>query len=59
LNGNNYNTTYHSLQTTVSRRYSQGFTGQFSYVFSKNLGGDIGANGTRDPRNREREHRDR
>ncbi len=48
LAGNNTNSTYHSLQTTLSQRYSHGFSGQFSYVFSKNLG-DIGV---RDPRNR-------
>ncbi|MEO8098227.1 MAG: carboxypeptidase-like regulatory domain-containing protein [Acidobacteriota bacterium] len=56
LNGNNTNSTYHSLQTTLTQRYSRGFSGQFSYVFSKNLGGDLGANGTRDPRNRSLTH---
>jgi hypothetical protein len=52
LAGNNTNSTYHSLQTSVNQRYGHGFAAQASYVFSKNLGGDIGANGTRDPRNR-------
>jgi len=49
LAGNNTNSTYHSVQTSVTQRYSRGFSGQFSYVFSKNLGGDLGV---RDPRNR-------
>jgi hypothetical protein len=41
--------TYHSLQTHVSKRFSQGLTGQFSYTFSKALGLD--GNNIRDPRN--------
>ena len=48
LAGNNTNSTYHSLQTTLSQRYARGFSGQFSYVWSKNLGDT----GLRDPRNR-------
>ncbi len=48
LAGNNTNSTYHSLQTSLTKRYSTGFSGQFSYVFAKNLGGDL----LRDPRNR-------
>ena len=48
LAGNNTNSTYHSVQTSLTQRYSHGFGGQFSYVFSKNLGGDV----LRDPRNR-------
>ncbi len=48
LYGNNNNSTYNSLQTTVNQRYSNGFSWQFSYVFSKNLGNT----GIRDPRNR-------
>jgi hypothetical protein len=48
LFGNNTNSTYHSAQVAVTQRYAHGVTGQFSYVFSKNLG-DVGV---RDPRNR-------
>ncbi|MEO5923667.1 MAG: carboxypeptidase-like regulatory domain-containing protein [Bryobacteraceae bacterium] len=48
LAGNNTNSTYHSVQATVTQRYSRGFSGQFSYVFSKSLGADA----VRDPRNR-------
>jgi Carboxypeptidase regulatory-like domain len=40
--------TYHSLQAHVTKRTSQGLTGQFSYTFSKALG-DGGT--VRDPRN--------
>ena len=42
--------TYHSLQTHVSKRFSQGLSGQVSYTFSKALGLADGAN-IRDPRN--------
>lgn len=49
LAGNNTNSTYHSVQTSLTQRYARGFSGQFSYVFSKNLG-DTG--NVRDPRNR-------
>jgi hypothetical protein len=60
LHGNNDNSTYHALQTEVKKRFSDGFTGQFSYTWSKNLGNSAAANGsgssstavTRDPRNR-------
>ncbi len=38
LRDNSSNSTYHALQTHVSKRFSQGVTGQFSYTFSKNLG---------------------
>jgi hypothetical protein len=49
LAGNNTNSTYHSLQTSLTQRYSRGFSGQFSYVFAKSLGADV----LRDPRNRQ------
>jgi hypothetical protein len=49
LAGNNTNSTYHSLQTSLTQRFAQGFSGQFSYVFAKNLGSDV----LRDPRNRQ------
>jgi hypothetical protein len=38
MRDNSSNSTYHALQTHVSKRFSQGVTGQFSYTFSKNLG---------------------
>jgi Carboxypeptidase regulatory-like domain len=41
--------TYHSLQAHVTKRTSQGITGQFSYTFSKALGD--GGTMIRDPRN--------
>jgi hypothetical protein len=49
LAGNNNNSTYHSMQTQVSKRMSQGLSGQFSYTWSKGLG----ATGVRDPRHRQ------
>ncbi|PYS37679.1 MAG: hypothetical protein DMG14_20440, partial [Acidobacteria bacterium] len=60
LHGNNDNSIYHALQTEVKKRLSSGFTGQFSYTWSKDLGNSAAANGsgssstatTRDPRNR-------
>ncbi|HEY2384568.1 MAG TPA: TonB-dependent receptor, partial [Terriglobia bacterium] len=47
LSNNISSSTYHSLQAHVTKRVSQGFTGQFSYTWSK----AIGDNGTRDQRN--------
>jgi hypothetical protein len=49
LAGNNINSTYHALQTQLTRRFSQGFSGQGSYTWSKS----IGDTGSRDPRNRQ------
>jgi len=47
---------YHSLQVTVNKRLSHGFTLMGSYTFSKNLGlasaQSEGSTGTRDPYNR-------
>ena len=48
LFGNNNNSTYNSLQLTINQRYRNGFSWQFSYVYSKNLGN----NGVRNPLNR-------
>jgi hypothetical protein len=48
LSDNGSNSTYHSLQAHVSKRFSHGATGQFSYTFAKVLG-DNGS--IRDPRN--------
>jgi hypothetical protein len=60
LNGNNDNSIYHALQTQVTQRLSHGVSGQFSYVWSRNIGNSAGGTGnasdttatTRDPRNR-------
>jgi hypothetical protein len=46
LRDNSGNSTYHSLQTHVTKR-AGGLTGQFSYTFSKALGNGV----TRDQRN--------
>lgn len=49
------NSTYHSLQATLNRRFSQGLTMQIAYTFSKEIdnlpsGGQLGtAGGTRNP----------
>jgi hypothetical protein len=49
------NSTYHSIQTTLNRRFSRGFTLQFAYTYSKEIdnlpsGGQLGsAGGTRNP----------
>jgi hypothetical protein len=59
LHGNSDNSVYHSLQTVVSQRLSRGFSGQFSYVWSRNIGNTAAGNSfasdttsaTRDPRN--------
>jgi hypothetical protein len=55
LHGNNNNSIYHSLQTSVTKRMSQGFSGQLSYTWSKNLGDTLGGDTVatvRNPRNR-------
>jgi hypothetical protein len=49
LAGNNTNSTYHSLQTQLTKRYSKGFSSQASYTWSRT----IGDTGLRDPRNRQ------
>jgi len=59
LHGNRDNSIYHSLQTQLTHRQSNGFSGQFSYVWSRNIGNSAGGNSfasdttatTRDPRN--------
>lgn len=43
LLGNYANSTYHSLQVEVTRRFANGFSYQGSYVFSKNLGEEDGS----------------
>ncbi len=60
LHGNDDNSIYHSLQTTLSKRMSKGFSGEFSYTWSRNLGNSAAGNANasdttatkRDPRNR-------
>ena len=60
LHGNNDSSIYHSLQTEVTKRLSEGFTGRFGYTWAKNLGNSAVGNAqassntstTRDPRNR-------
>jgi Carboxypeptidase regulatory-like domain len=54
VNANPSNSTYHSMQLQVTKRLAQGFTGQGSYTWSRNLGlsdtdHDLFA---RDPKNR-------
>ncbi|MBI2151031.1 MAG: hypothetical protein HYU27_10580, partial [Acidobacteria bacterium] len=61
LLGNTDNSIYHSMQAQLRKRLSHGFTGQFSYTWSKNLGNSAAGNGpasdttanNRDPRNRQ------
>jgi hypothetical protein len=36
-NDNGDHSTYHSLQTQLTRRFSRGFSGQFTYTWSKAL----------------------
>jgi hypothetical protein len=49
LNGNNQNSTYHSLNLQVTRRLSNGFTATTTYIWSKAMG-DVGT--SPDPNNR-------
>jgi hypothetical protein len=54
LHGNLSNSTYHSMQVSVTKRLSQGFTSSGSYTWGRALGAfdtDQALN-TRDPRNR-------
>ncbi|HYR87915.1 MAG TPA: TonB-dependent receptor [Terriglobia bacterium] len=53
LEGNNSSSTYHSFQSVLTKRLSQGVYGQFSYTFSKALGDNAGINDTRNPRSRQ------
>jgi len=47
LHGNPDNSTYHAMQSQITKRLSNGVSGQFSYTWSRSLG----ATGVRDPRN--------
>jgi len=49
ISGTVGNSTYHSLQTGVTKRLSNGFTNQTSYTWSRSMG----AAGNIDPRNRQ------
>ena len=57
--GNDNNSTYHSLQVQLRKQLSYGFSGQFTYTWSKALGDGINSTGIRtatavlDPRNRD------
>jgi hypothetical protein len=61
LHGNDDNSTYHSLQTSLRKRLSKGFTSEFNYTWSRALGNTAAGNANlsdtttseRDPRNRD------
>ncbi len=61
LHGNDDSSTYHSLQTSLRKRLSQGFGGEFNYTWSRALGNSAAGNSNtsdttiseRDPRNRQ------
>jgi Carboxypeptidase regulatory-like domain/TonB dependent receptor len=61
LHGNDDNSTYHSLQTSLRKRLSRRFSGEFNYTWSRALGNSAAGNSNtgdtttseRDPRNRD------
>jgi hypothetical protein len=61
LHGNDDSSTYHSLQNSLRKRFSQGFSGEFNYTWSKSIGNSAAGNSNtgdtttseRDPRNRQ------
>ncbi len=61
LHGNDDNSTYHSLQTSLRKRLSKGFSGEFNYTWSRAIGNSAAGNANlsdtttseRDPRNRD------
>jgi hypothetical protein len=61
LHGNDDNSTYHSLQTSLKKRLSRSFSGEFNYTWSRSLGNSAAGNANtgdtttneRDPRNRD------
>jgi hypothetical protein len=61
LHGNDDNSTYHSLQTSVRKRLSRGFSGEFNHTWSRSIGNSAAGNANlsdtttseRDPRNRD------
>ena len=56
LYGNPDNSTYHSLQTQVTKRLSNGVSGQFTYTWSRALGNAVVAR-VQDTGRRTRDHR--
>src|SRR5262245_24660719 len=60
LNGNDDNSSYHSLQTSLTKRLSSGLSGEFNYTWSRAIGNSAAGNSNlsdtttseRDPRNR-------
>ncbi|MBI2149679.1 MAG: hypothetical protein HYU27_03625 [Acidobacteria bacterium] len=60
LHGNDDNSTYHSLQTSLRKRLSQGFSGEFNYTWSRALGNSAAGNAnTSDTTSSERDARNR
>src|SRR5213593_3888836 len=61
LHGNDDNSNYHSLQTSVRKRLSRGLSGELNYTWSRALGNSAAGNANtgdtttseRDPRNRQ------
>jgi len=53
LQGNNSSSTYHSFQSILTKRLSNGVYSQFSYTFSKALGDNQSGTNLRDQRNRQ------
>jgi hypothetical protein len=61
LHGNDDNSTYHSLQTSLTRRLAQGFTAEINYTWSRAIGNSAAGNSNasdttasvRDPLNRQ------
>jgi hypothetical protein len=61
LHGNDDSSTYHSLQTSLRKRLSQGLSGEFNHTWSRALGNSAAGNANtgdtttseRDPRNRQ------
>ncbi|MBI2150864.1 MAG: TonB-dependent receptor, partial [Acidobacteria bacterium] len=61
LHANDDSSTYHSLQTSLRKRLSQGLSGEFNYTWSRGLGNSAAGNANtsdttaseRDPRNRQ------
>jgi hypothetical protein len=61
LHGNDDNSTYHSLQTSVRKRLSRGLSGELNYTWARSIGNSAAGNANtgdtttseRDPRNRQ------
>ena len=60
LHGNDDNSTYHSLQTSVRKRLSRGLSGELNYTWSRAIGNSAAGNAnTGDTTTSERDPRDR